>query len=131
MIIKILCKIKEYYHKQRIIIISYKVPKSGGIYMIKNSIDDIYIVIGLLVFAIPMVLDSNKDTVSLGKFLLICAAFVVIVIIYNMILYYIKENYYRKPSNVNAQKKIEAILNRKYLNEDGTYSFEELKKMKK
>ena len=99
--------------------------------MIKNSIDDIYILIGLLVFAVPMVLDSNKDTVALGKFLLICAAFVVIVIIYNMILYYIKENYYRKPSNVNEQKKIEAILNRKYINEDGTYSFEELKKMKK
>lgn len=99
--------------------------------MIKNSIDDIYILIGLLVFAILMVLDSNKDTVALGKFLLICAAFVVIVIIYNMIEYYIKENYYKKPSNVNQQKKIEAILNRKYINEDGTYSFEEIKKMKK
>lgn len=99
--------------------------------MIKESIDDIYILIGLLVFAIPMVLDSNKDTVALGEFLLICAAFVVIVIIYNMIVYYIKENYYRKHRNVNEQKKIEAILNRKYINEDGTYSFDELKKMKK
>jgi amino acid permease len=99
--------------------------------MKKNSISDIYILIGLLVFAIPMVLASNKDTVALGEFLLIGAALVLTLIIYNMVVYYIKKNYYRKPSNVSEQKKIEAILTKKYINEDGTYSFDKLKKMKK
>ena len=99
--------------------------------MIKNSITDIYILIGLLVFAIPAVLDSNKETVSFGQFLLICAVVVVIVIVYNMIGYYIRENYYKKPKNVNQQKKIEAILTKDYINEDGTYSFDQLRKLKK
>ena len=99
--------------------------------MIKNSITDIYILIGLLVFAIPAVLDSNKDTVSFGQFLLICAVVVVIVIVYNMIGYYIIENYYKKPKNVNQQKKIEAILTKDYINEDGTYSFDQIRKLKK
>jgi hypothetical protein len=99
--------------------------------MIKNSIKDIYILIGLLVFAIIMVIDTNTDTIALGQFLLICAVVVVIIIICDMIRYYISENYYRKPNNVNQQKKIEAILIRNYVNEDGTYSFKEIKKLKK
>ncbi|MCB2291399.1 hypothetical protein LGK97_16855 [Clostridium sp. CS001] len=99
--------------------------------MIKKSINDTYILIGLLIFAIIMVIGSNKDTVIFGRVLLICAAFVVIVIIYNMIKYYIDKNYYRKPNNVNLQKKIEDILAKRYINEDGTYSFAELKKLKK
>jgi hypothetical protein len=99
--------------------------------MIKNSINDIYILIGLLVFAIPMVIDTNTDTINLGKFLLICAGVVVIVITCDMIKYYIRKNYYRKPNNVNQQKKIEDILTRNYVNEDGTYSFKEIKKLKK
>lgn len=99
--------------------------------MIRNSIKDIYILIGLIIFAILAMIDSNKDTVAFGRVLLMCAAFVVIVIIYNMIKYYIDKNYYKKPSNVNLQKKIEDILAKRYLNEDGTYSFSEFKKLKK
>lgn len=99
--------------------------------MIKNSISDIYILIGLLLFAILMLIDSNKETVAFGQFLLICSGFVAIVIIYSMIKFYIGKNYYKKPRNISQQKKIEAILIRNYINEDGTYSFEEIKKLKK
>ena len=107
-------------------------PKNReGVYMIKDSINSIYILIGLLVFAIPMLIDPSAEAVGLGVFLLICAVGAVITIISNMIKYYIRKNYYKKPSNVNEQKKIEAILSRKYVNEDGTYSFEELKKLRK
>ena len=48
-----------------------------------------------------------------------------------MIKYHVDKNYYRKPDNVNEQKKIEAILSKKYINQDGTYSFNELRKLRK
>ena len=121
----ILLQIKNYNYKV------IRFLKAGGVYMIKNSINDIYILIGLLVFAIIMVIDTKTDTIALGQFLLICAVVVVIIITCDMIKYYIRENYYRKPSNVNQQKKIEAIIIRNYVNEDGTYSFKEIKKLKK
>ena len=121
----ILLQIKNYNYKV------IRFLKVGGVYMIKNSINDIYILIGLLVFAIIMVIDTKTDTIALGQFLLICAVVVVIIITCDMIKYYIRENYYRKPSNVNQQKKIEAIIIRNYVNEDGTYSFKEIKKLKK
>lgn len=99
--------------------------------MIRNSMKNIYILIGLLVFAISMLIDTNSDTVTLGVYLLIFAFGTVITIISEMIKYYIDKNYYRKPDNVNEQKKIEAILSKKYINQDGTYSFDELKKLRK
>ena len=34
--------------------------------MIRNSMKNIYILIGLLVFAISMLIDTNADTVALG-----------------------------------------------------------------
>ncbi|MBU3189589.1 hypothetical protein K9O30_07455 [Clostridium bowmanii] len=99
--------------------------------MIKNSITNIYILIVLLVFSISMLIDTNANTVELGLFLLIFAFGTLIAIISEMIKYHISKNYYRKPNNVNEQKKIEAILSRKYINQDGTYSFDELKKLRK
>ncbi|MGH4138593.1 hypothetical protein [Clostridium sp.] len=99
--------------------------------MIKNSIKNIYILIGLLVFSISMIIDRNANTVALGLFLLIFAFVILIAIISEMIKYNISKNYYRKPDNVNEQKKIEAILCRKYINQDGTYNFDELKKLRK
>ena len=99
--------------------------------MIRNSMKNIYILIGLLVFSISMLIDTNADTVTLGVFLLIFSFGTVITIIFEMIKYHIDKNYYRKPDNANEQKKIEAILSRKYINQDGTYNFEELKKLRK
>ena len=72
--------------------------------MIRNSMKNIYILIGLLVFAISMLIDTNADTVALGVFLLIFAFGIVIIIIFEMIKYHVDKNYYRKPSNVNEQK---------------------------
>lgn len=105
--------------------------KEGVVYMMKNSIKNIYILIGLLVFSVSMLIDTNANTVALGLFLLIVAFGTFIVIISEMIKYHISKNYYRKPDNVNEQKKIEAILSRKYINQDGTYNFDEIKKLRK
>lgn len=78
--------------------------------MIKAFKNNIFIIIGLLVFAIPMLIDSNTDTVALGEFLLIFAVGGILITAVDMIKYHIREYYYRKPENKDEQMKIEAII---------------------
>ncbi|MGV8984500.1 hypothetical protein [Clostridium sp.] len=95
--------------------------------MIKKFKNEIYIVSGLLVFAILMLIDLNTDTVAMGEFLLIIAVGGIIITAVDMLKYYIRKNYYRKPQNKDEQRKIEAIIFRQCINADGIIEYEKLK----